>query len=210
MITKYIKRLCCEDPSLIENYDKAIADEEVMWHVHHRKEISEDGHIFYLAKELIEKGEYYNRPASELIFLTPEAHRALHWQEEQKRLVGDAQVRSWTEVRKMKTNKMWRKKRDRGENLVNIPQLESDKDYRDYQRVYKTHWYDNHREEWNEYNYRYRLSRYSDDKLARMIAKHTNSMVIAEETGRYERAEFLKTRIQYISEELEKRNNAER
>ena len=66
------KAYCRDDISLIENYDKAIADKTQVWDCHHRRE------TIYSVKELIEIGEYYNRPACELIFLTPSNHRRLH------------------------------------------------------------------------------------------------------------------------------------
>ena len=72
MICESYKNYCCEDPSLIENYDIAIADTTQIWEIHHRR-----GTI-YSRKDLKEIGEYYNRPAAELIFLTPFAHRQLH------------------------------------------------------------------------------------------------------------------------------------
>ena len=73
MISKKIaKRYCKDDISLIENYDKAIADDTQTWQCHHRRE------TIYSAKELIDIGEYYNRPACELIFLTPNEHHKLH------------------------------------------------------------------------------------------------------------------------------------
>lgn len=43
-----------------------------MWHCHHRRE------TIYSKSDLIEIGEYYNRPAIELIFLTPKEHKRLH------------------------------------------------------------------------------------------------------------------------------------
>ena len=68
----YAKKFCCEDLSLIENYDIAVADTTQTWDCHHRR-----GTI-YTVNDLIEIGEYYHRPAIELIFLTPSAHRSLH------------------------------------------------------------------------------------------------------------------------------------
>ena len=65
-------KYCKDDISLIENYDKAVSDTTQMWHCHHRRE------TIYSVKELIDIGEYYNRPACELIFLTPFDHRRLH------------------------------------------------------------------------------------------------------------------------------------
>ena len=74
MINEYVvKKYCNESLSLIENYNKAISDSNQMWHCHHRRENISS------RKELIEKNEYYNRPASELIFLTKYEHNALHF-----------------------------------------------------------------------------------------------------------------------------------
>ena len=69
---KNVKKFCKDDISLIENYDKAIADKTQVWHCHHRRE------TIYSRSGLIEIGEYYNRPACELIFLTPADHHRLH------------------------------------------------------------------------------------------------------------------------------------
>ena len=69
---KIAKSYCKDDISLIENYDKAVADKNCVWHCHHRRE------TIYSRSELKEIGEYYNRPACELIFLTPANHRRLH------------------------------------------------------------------------------------------------------------------------------------
>ena len=66
------KSYCKDDISLIENYDKAIADKTQVWQCHHRRE------TIYSVKDLQDIGEYYNRPACELIFLTPMDHRRLH------------------------------------------------------------------------------------------------------------------------------------
>ena len=69
---KRASKYCKNDIYLIENYDKAIADDTQTWDCHHRRE------TIYSAKELIEIGEYYNRPACELIFLTHSEHLRLH------------------------------------------------------------------------------------------------------------------------------------
>ena len=68
-----VKKYCNEDISLIENYEKAISDQNQTWDCHHRRE------NIFSRKELVEIGEYFNRPASELIFLTPFEHRSLHF-----------------------------------------------------------------------------------------------------------------------------------
>ena len=73
MINEYfVKSYCKDDIALIENYGKAVSDKEHMWHCHHRRELETS------RKELIKLGEYYSRPARELIFLTHSEHTALH------------------------------------------------------------------------------------------------------------------------------------
>ena len=73
MINEYaVKKYCNEDISLIENFDKAIYDSTQIWECHHRRELETS------RKQLIEKNEYYNRPAEELIFLTRSDHNSLH------------------------------------------------------------------------------------------------------------------------------------
>lgn len=70
---KQLKKYCCENISLIENYEEAVADITQTWHCHHRKE--DEG---YTKQELIEMSLYYKRPASELILLTSSVHCTLH------------------------------------------------------------------------------------------------------------------------------------
>ena len=72
----YAKSFCCEDISLIENYDKAIADTTQTWDCHHRVEILPCGR--FSTDDLIKFGLYWKRPASELIFLTKTEHNRLH------------------------------------------------------------------------------------------------------------------------------------
>ena len=69
---KNVKKICKDDISLIENYEKAINDKTQTWHCHHRRE------TIYSRSGLIEIGEYYNRPACELILLTKSEHMKLH------------------------------------------------------------------------------------------------------------------------------------
>lgn len=71
---KHVNRYCREDISLIQNYDKAISDDTQMWDCHHRKETDEGLSV----KQLKELGLLFDRPASELIFLTKSEHMSLH------------------------------------------------------------------------------------------------------------------------------------
>ena len=75
---KCAKSYCSDDISLIENYHEAIADEERMWDIHHRRESDSEGKTLFTHKQLKEMGLYFNRPASELIFVTRSMHNKLH------------------------------------------------------------------------------------------------------------------------------------
>ena len=71
-----ISRYCCEDPALIENYAEAIADTAQIWDCHHRAEILPCG--IFSAEDLKRHGLYWNRPASELVFIKHSEHLRLH------------------------------------------------------------------------------------------------------------------------------------
>lgn len=66
-----VKLYCCEDISLIENYEEAINSSE-KWVCHHKLGINKS------KQDLINEGIYFNRPANELIFLLKSDHIALH------------------------------------------------------------------------------------------------------------------------------------
>lgn len=88
MINKYYaNKFCKDDITKIENYEKAIADDNI-WDCHHRLEthkykdrsrkewIKRDENVS--RKELIVFDVYYNRPAEELVFLSHAEHTSLH------------------------------------------------------------------------------------------------------------------------------------
>lgn len=94
-----VKQFCCEDISLIKNYDKAIADATQTWDCHHRMELIETGAVVDSTRQdLMDWGLYYSRPADELIFLSSKAHNILHKKgkkrgphsEERKRKISEA------------------------------------------------------------------------------------------------------------------------
>ena len=72
---------CCEDISLIENYNEAINSEEE-YDCHHRLETHDENgnlrEVFLSSKELEKLGKYYNRPAAELIFIPRHEHLSMH------------------------------------------------------------------------------------------------------------------------------------
>lgn len=77
MIKEYnVMKFCKDDISKIENYNEALADNEITWDCHHKLEIHED---YNNSKaDLIMMNLYYNRPACELIFLPRSEHRRIH------------------------------------------------------------------------------------------------------------------------------------
>lgn len=99
MVGQYsgVYKFCCEDISLIENYDKAINDNTQVWQCHHRLETHyENGERRInepdlTAEELESKGLYYNRPAKELIFLTNQEHAIMHQKTRDERLDDNAE-----------------------------------------------------------------------------------------------------------------------
>lgn len=72
---KQAKKYCCEDISLIENYNEAVNSSE-KWECHHRLEIQDNKYIS--VKELKDSNRYYNVEAKYLIFLSENEHRSLH------------------------------------------------------------------------------------------------------------------------------------
>ena len=101
MDLKYYK-LYCSDIENVENYEKAKADNFKGWDCHHRLEThNSDGErclVNISAAELQALDMYYNRPASELIFLTKSEHHSLHSKGEYNPNYGKP---SWNKGKKM-------------------------------------------------------------------------------------------------------------
>lgn len=104
-----IKRYCNGDFTKIENYDKAVTDDN-KWHIHHRLEthkykdrkrtewIERDEQV--PSSVLRDLGLYYNRPAEELIFLTGFEHISLHSKYYSKRPCSSEQKKRQSEKMK--------------------------------------------------------------------------------------------------------------
>jgi hypothetical protein len=76
-ISNNISLFCREDASNIEGYEEAIKSEE-QYDCHHRLELHTDGSLRFTADSLKKLDLYYNRPASEFIFLSHSEHLSLH------------------------------------------------------------------------------------------------------------------------------------
>lgn len=111
------KSYCRDDICHIENYERAIADAK-KWVCHHRLEIQ--GNIITSKKELIEKGLYYKRPASELIFMDITEHHNLHYanltKETRDKISNANRGYKHTEEAKEKISKSKKGKKCLGEN----------------------------------------------------------------------------------------------
>lgn len=70
----------CTDLSLVENYEKTVADKFKGWILHHRLELHNDCSLRYSKAALVKIGLYYHRPANELIFVPVKEHVNMHWQ----------------------------------------------------------------------------------------------------------------------------------
>lgn len=77
-----MKKFCCENKDLIENYQLAKTNNFKGWVIHHRLEThtsNGERRLVELTRfELDALGMYYNRPASELIYLTRGQHNTIH------------------------------------------------------------------------------------------------------------------------------------
>ena len=109
---KYCK-YCCEDLSMVENYEEAMNSKD-RWCIHHRLEThNSDGEkrsIFISKAELIALGMYYNRPASELIFMKLSDHLILHREFDRKgKLHSEETKRKMSEAKKHMTEETKRK-----------------------------------------------------------------------------------------------------
>ena len=85
--TKNLEKYC-KDYQNIQNYEDAVKS-PLKYDLHHRREISENKS----RKDLIAENLYYNRPATELIFLERGEHQRLHnanRSEETKKKMSDA------------------------------------------------------------------------------------------------------------------------
>ena len=69
-----------------------------------------------------------------------------------------------------------KERRRQGKNLVNIPQLESNQDYRDYQKLQHRSWYKRNRDKWNTYSLKKKYEQTTTDSLIALRAKWVNQV----------------------------------
>ena len=114
---KYANSYCSEDISNIENYELAIADDSQCWDLHHRLEIHED--YINSREDLKLMNIYYDRPASELIFIPHSEHISMHCKL-RKGNRNPCYGRKRSEETKLKISKNnWMHEKGTGENCPN-------------------------------------------------------------------------------------------
>ena len=69
-----------------------------------------------------------------------------------------------------------KERRRQGKNLVNIPQLESNQDYRDYQKLQHRSWYKRNRDKWNTYALKKKYEQTTTDRLIALRTKWVNQV----------------------------------
>lgn len=142
MISKVnASKYCCEDISLIENYEEAVYSKE-LYHCHHRLEIQ--GNIIRSATELKEQNLYYNRPASELIFIPIKAHMGLHYHNHKYKDNSDSDDYFYNKLTQEQKNRISREEWvNFNEEYLKIPELERMKMERELcKKNNKTYWLD--------------------------------------------------------------------
>ena len=103
MINEFQAKIyCSDDIALIENYNKAIADKEKKWEIHHRRECDDEGRTLFTHKQLKKMNLYFNRPAEELMFVTRSMHKKIHREQMQNggKLGGKISGKSQSKIEK--------------------------------------------------------------------------------------------------------------
>jgi len=185
----------------VENYDKACSEDFEGWTLHHRKEDK------YTAKELIAMKDYYYVDPNELIWLTESEHDAIHkeinklpwrieletkrvehlkksmraWSEERKEKRAQAMRDWWDEEQRRRIKETRDAKRENGENLVNVAQLDSKEAYREYQKQYQRIHYRKNKQAWLDYNAIRRLNKKSTEELIDILEQKRTRSCMPEE-----------------------------
>jgi hypothetical protein len=91
------------------------------------------------------------------------------------------QKAKWTPERKRKHTELCDRKRENGENTVNVSQLDGREGYREYQRQYRKIHYARHKEEWKDYLMQKSYEARTTEELLRLLDKKKRSTALPEE-----------------------------
>ena len=175
--SKYGKMVKDRRIEAVENYDRACSEDFDHWVLHHRKETEKtakeliDDHEYYYAepKDLIWLTESEHEQVHKEINRLPwrvkleeerikklsesqkERWAKIDWTEEMREAKSNERKEWWTEERKREIKMIKAKKRENGENLVNVEQLAGKEGYREYQREYRKIHYQRNKQAWRDY-----------------------------------------------------------
>lgn len=193
--TKYGKYARDRRIDVVENYDKACSEDFEHWVLHHRresektaKELIDAGQYYYIdPKELIwlreSEHEEVHREINKLpwrIKMDEERRRKMsesqkkrfneiNWTAEMREEKSNLMKDWWTDERKRERKEYCAQKRENGENLVNIEQLDGREGYRQYQREYRKIHYQRNKQAWRDYVQQNHYDNRSTEELWKLL-----------------------------------------
>ena len=87
----------------------------------------------------------------------------------------------WTDERKREMKRVKAKKRENGENLVNVEQLAGKEGYREYQREYRKIHYQRNKQAWRDYVQQNHYDNKSTEELLKLLDQKKRNFTLPEE-----------------------------
>ena len=103
------------------------------------------------------------------------------WSEERKEKRAKAMREWWDEENRKRVKETHDAKRENGENLVNVAQLDSKEAYREYQKQYQRLHYRKNRQAWLDYNSIRRLKKKSTEELVDILKQKRTRSIMPED-----------------------------
>lgn len=205
--SKYGKMVKDRRIEAVENYDRACSEDFEHWVLHHRKETEKtakeliDDHEYYYAepKDLIWLTESEHEQVHKEINKLPwrvkleeerikklsesqkERWSKIDWTEEMREAKSNERKEWWTEERKREIKMIKAKKRENGENLVNVEQLAGKEGYREYQREYRKIHYSRNRQAWKDYLMQKSYDKRTTEELLKLLEQKKRNFTLPED-----------------------------
>ena len=142
---KQARKYCREDITLIKNYAEAVADTTQTWICHHQNAEPFTG---FCTKDLKKMNMYYQRPASELKFVTYSEHTYIHGKGKRGTMYGKRQSeetrKKISAAMKGKTHSEETRKKLKGKAAWNKGKILSEETRKKMSETHNgKHWYNN-------------------------------------------------------------------